>query len=583
MESEEGGGGLARIAAGVAIGGGAVGSTVGNWGCHSDNAKEKEFLVQLELGKVAGTSKFARSKEALNHSDLDKTETSMQQYQLHGSLQTGKATILCDGSQSVVNRSSIIHDHEDLPDLPSAHADSLENPMTTANDAKIMQNNDSNLSALSAKLNGDQNSKQSASPFLGIDLNAANESNIEDFNPFYPFKKLDQVDLTAASSECASTTGSSKENMSLKIWNEMKQNGFLSLPHGGIPLPKKRARQSKKRKEEELKKKMESGKGEHANRFSKVVAPSGLLSGLNPGIINHVRNSKQVRSIIAAMVTSETLERQKNGQTSRESDDSKTDLESTHNSTDYRDNQSLYRPDFFLKSQTNCDNIIKPDLGFSKEDNVSPYFQSYEGVENSFKLSAEALASETASQISNDEILGNKETLSTLSTKGANVALQWLELLRQDIKGRLAALRRSRKRVRTAIQTELPYLFSNEHYTADLESVTTTDIEQSSDIDANSGLHMARWKIIFNKMDKELSDEGKHLETWLGQVTEMLGQCDRGLKPISLETMAYVGSLDNSSLKKAGVFERESAVRAAAASIYSTCTMAMSKENVPCF
>lgn len=29
MESEEGGGGLARIAAGVAIGGGAVGSTVG--------------------------------------------------------------------------------------------------------------------------------------------------------------------------------------------------------------------------------------------------------------------------------------------------------------------------------------------------------------------------------------------------------------------------------------------------------------------------------------------------------------------------------------------------------------------------
>lgn len=65
--------------------------------------------------------------------------------------------------------------------------------------------------------------------------------------------------------------------------------------------------------------------------------------------------------------------------------------------------------------------------------------------------------------------------------------------------------------MRTAIQTELPYLFSKEHHTADLESITTTNTEQSSDVDASSGLHITRWKVIFNKMDKELSDEGKHL------------------------------------------------------------------------
>ncbi|KMZ55938.1 hypothetical protein ZOSMA_9G00380 [Zostera marina] len=527
-------------------------SDSGNIDCHSENAKEKESLVKLELGRVVGASHIKHSKEALIHSNYGLVEASMQQYQPYGSLQTGKAiSIFCDRSQSVINRCSVIP-----KDLASPHADG----------SKILRkNSDVDISSLSAKLNGGQNSKQFTSPFLGIDLNAANESNIEDFNPFYHFKKLDRVDLTDASSECASTTGSSKENMSLKMWNEMKQNGFLSLPYGGIPLPKKRGRQSKKRKENELKK-----KEEHANRFSKVVAPSGLLSGLNPGIINHVRNSKQVRSIIAAMVTSESFARQKNVQTSRESNDIKTDLESTHNSTDHRDSQSSYIP----------------DLGFSKEDNVSLYCQSYEGVEHSLKLSAGTLASETVDQTSNGEILGNKETLSTLSTKGANVAVQWLDLLRQDIKGRLAALRRSRKRVLSTIQTELPYLFSKEHHNADLESITTTNTEQFSDVDANSGLHMSRWKVIFNKMDKELSDEGKHLETWLGQVTEMLGQCDRGLKSmISLETKPFNSSSDNPSLKKVGSFERESAVRAAAASIYSTCTMVhgISKENSSCF
>ena len=85
----------------------------------------------------------------------------------------------------------------------------------------------------------------------------------------------------------------------------MKQNGFLSSSHGGIPVPKPRGRKSKN---EVLKKKMEIAKREQVDRFAKIAAPSGLLSELNPGIINHVRNSKQVHSIIEALVRSKKQE-----------------------------------------------------------------------------------------------------------------------------------------------------------------------------------------------------------------------------------------------------------------------------------
>lgn len=102
--------------------------------------------------------------------------------------------------------------------------------------------------------------------------------------------------------ECGSTCGPMEKKDPLKVWKEMKQNGFMSSSHGGVPIPKPRGRKSKA---DALKKKMEIARKEQVDRFAKVAAPSGLLNGLNPGIINHVRNSKQVHSIIEALVRSE--------------------------------------------------------------------------------------------------------------------------------------------------------------------------------------------------------------------------------------------------------------------------------------
>lgn len=92
-----------------------------------------------------------------------------------------------------------------------------------------------------------------------------------------------------------------KERDPMRIWTEMKRNGFISTltVHGGM-VPKKRGRKSKS---EILEQKMELAKREQINRFTKIAAPSGLLNDLNPGIINHVRNRKQVQTIIESLVT----------------------------------------------------------------------------------------------------------------------------------------------------------------------------------------------------------------------------------------------------------------------------------------
>jgi hypothetical protein len=139
---------------------------------------------------------------------------------------------------------------------------------------------------------------------LNMDLNA----NTYEYNPFYPYKKLGLFKSTDPS-ECGSTTGPiEEENGPLKLWNQMKENGFLSSTQREIIAPKPRGRRPKRKTEEETRKRIVHLQNEQASCFAKAAAPSGLLSGLNPGIINHVRNSKQVYSIIEAMVHSEKVE-----------------------------------------------------------------------------------------------------------------------------------------------------------------------------------------------------------------------------------------------------------------------------------
>lgn len=74
------------------------------------------------------------------------------------------------------------------------------------------------------------------------------------------------------------------------------------------------------------------------------------------------------------------------------------------------------------------------------------------------------------------------------------------------------ALRRSKKRVKNAIQMELPFLLTRE-LAPDLENKSV--LLHSSLLECprkeTLDMHMARWKNLFSQMEKSLLEEGKHL------------------------------------------------------------------------
>ncbi|XP_008792339.2 uncharacterized protein LOC103708983 [Phoenix dactylifera] len=445
-------------------------------------------------------------------------------------------------------------------------------------------------SCFPAKVDEEREHNKLNSVGIGVDLNAIEVSSMVEQNPFYPYKKLGQVKSVDAS-ESGSTTGPVEESEPLRIWKEMKQNGFLSSSHGGIPMPKQRACQPRKRKDE-FRRKAEFARREQANRFTKIAAPSGLLSGLNPGIINHVRNSKQVHSIIEAIVRSEKLDGQTQnrftdqmGSESNDTNDRRKPYNYAHGSATNQLNLSLNKLSVPSSLDRGVDMHMAEDK-FRCEISTTQFSTKDDNDALTLKLSSAITeTSENASGASTDYHSANQDNITSLSLKAATVSSQWLDLLQQDIKGRLAALRRSRRRVRNVIQTELPYLLSTEFSFSQENDPSFVHSSEAQCLKKPSQeMHVARWRSLFSQMDKALYEEGKHLENWLKQVQEMQLHCQKGLNYVCVEGLSKFGSSEDSSkLKKSEAHEQEYAVRAAAASIYSTCNLIMTTENVPCF
>ncbi|KAG8390177.1 hypothetical protein BUALT_Bualt01G0056300 [Buddleja alternifolia] len=376
---------------------------------------------------------------------------------------------------------------------------------------------------------------------IDLDLNAEHISSSINTNSFRPNKNYEYL-KSKDDSDCGSSVNDEKDLM--RVWKSLKQNNYLSTHCGAVPMPKTRSRK-KNNNDVMKKKKMELARKEQVDRFAKVAAPSGLLNGLNPGIINHVRNSKQVHSIIEALVKSERSESRDHGR--------KNDIFVEQNRIgDY----ASFGESVCLKSE-----VISGD-GDSYTGDTRIFSRMPSPCNIDEKDDPLGLQMENTSCLSNEES-ANLTSVNSLSVKAANVASQWLELLNQDIKGRLAALRRSKKRVRAVITTELPLLISREF---------------SSD-KASADAHFVRWSNIFEQMDKALYEEESHLESWLNQVKEMQLHCERGLCKSSLYHTAPIGN-DN-RLGEANNLEKDLAVRAAAASIYSTCNFVLSMENLP--
>ncbi|XP_066321149.1 uncharacterized protein [Miscanthus floridulus] len=408
---------------------------------------------------------------------------------------------------------------------------------------------------------------------LGLDLNTVDSSDAADLNPFFPYKKLGQSKVSDPS-ECGSTTGATEESESHRKWREMKQNGFLSSSHGSAMVPRPHGRASKRKRDDEFKKSTSTQHGQ-ANKSMKVAAPSGLLSGLNPGIINHVRNSKQVYSIIKAMVHSERLENE--NQPAFTSQTGKRGREVSERIQDQKYGGG------FMK----CHSLMKDNnVVFHQTLPTTLHFLPQDGDSLKLQLSsAVTMSSDRICSTSADDPASNHDYMTVLSVKAASVASQWLELLHQDIRGRLAALKRSRKRVRNALHTELPYLILTEFPSnQENESSIANTSEAGCTDKAVSEEHVARWRSLFVQMDRALQEEGKQLEKRLKQVQEMQLNCDKGLKHMTCESPLLGPMAELWKLKNPDISESEWAVQAAAASIYSTCNMVMRAENnVPCF
>ncbi|KAI3911379.1 hypothetical protein MKW98_010266 [Papaver atlanticum] len=439
-------------------------------------------------------------------------------------------------------------------------------------------------------------------------------------NPFQPSIFVCNQLKPREDSECGSSTGPIEENESLRRWKEMKQNGFLSSTSTtapvAVPPPKRRVKKTNNIKEikstnvksvnmkttnvksvsmrttkctkssDAMKKRMEIAKKEEINRFTKVAAPSGLLNGLNPGIITHVRNSKQVHSIIEALVRSEKI------QNSRKTTGAELmrEIKDGNNHTDSLANfQDLGVPSFSLSVE---DELAHTFNGSSKDaiyvaykkvcsdTSGASYFTS--GSEDDIfavKLSP-SMPPEYSSP--NIEESASKTSISSLSIKAATVASQWLELLYQDFRGRLAAIERSKKRLQSVIQIELPLLVSREFPNEQENSIICS---QSSSTNEHhyarvKDIHRSRWSGVFDQMEKQLYEEGKQLERWLNQVKEMQLHCEWGLQCVNWHDFQLQKSEDDSRLKKGSKPDKELSVMAAAASIYSTCNLVMAKGNV---
>ncbi|KAI9110737.1 hypothetical protein K1719_018175 [Acacia pycnantha] len=432
---------------------------------------------------------------------------------------------------------------------------------------------------------------------IGVDLNAEDVTSCINLGSAQSCKEHAQFKSKDVS-ESASCTGPLRQKDHMRIWREMKRNGFLSSSHGGIPVPNKRGRKSKN---DILKKNFELAKKEQVDRFSKIAAPSGLLNELNPGIINHVRNKRQVHSIIEAIV-SEKNESAKAGckqaaQFSGVSTEvNKRDLEyvtesGKHQHSFHREEGTLHNPAGSRKAKRHQ---MAMDDSWTLEGKVGENDTCLEEKERfksggsfthlaeddilALKLSSLTKASVSSSSQSNEES-SNFPSVSSLSLKAATVASQWLELLHQDIKGRLSALRRSRRRVRAVINTELPYLmskeFSNVQEKDSFGMNTTTGIPHS----IIAEMHRTRWTSLFDQMDEALAEEEKQLESWLNQVKEKQLLCDQGLQHVNWNATYGLQQLGTAEKDSRVSSEKELAVSAAAASIYSTCSFLLSSES----
>ncbi|KAK8952890.1 hypothetical protein KSP40_PGU007774 [Platanthera guangdongensis] len=316
----------------------------------------------------------------------------------------------------------------------------------------------------------EKNSYKSDLVALDVDLN----------DPFYPYKKLGQVE-SADPSECGSTTGPIEINESMRKWNEMKQNGFVSTFQVKSLIPLAQKFKPTKKNNENIKKKVDTTRRKQSNMHTMVSASSQILSGLNPGIIKHVRNSKQVNSILKAMLQNEMLEKQETERSNSEIERGTNKVcngwkahsnASAHGHLELSLNKPL-NPCSSNKKQYNDPKMPKPEFPLECDD---------DSLTLKLSSSATTMVAVHADKTTNADLSTNQEDISSLSYK---------------------ALKRSKKRVKNAILKELPCIFVRDPHSKQHNGGSTKETLDE---------HLVRWKALFSQMEMSLILEENQLK-----------------------------------------------------------------------
>ncbi|XP_059431208.1 uncharacterized protein LOC132164678 isoform X2 [Corylus avellana] len=316
-------------------------------------------------------------------------------------------------------------------------------------------------------------------------------SSIEDRDP-----------LGNASESASCNAHLEKRDAMMKLWQEMKQNGFL-LPPACTPAPGKDA--MKHRHDMASRKKKVAKIEQQVNRFTKVVAPSGLLEELNPGIINRLRNSKHVYSVIGALVRGEKLENTRSMQQSRFKKKIRdNDLNERSNTLSGGSQVSGYlmcqsRP---MHINSEHEGGVACDLSVAVRKGEDHGDDKHEVRSWSFENTA------------SENVKSDYETVSTENTSSQEESAETAMDSPFDPK----ALRCSRMRVQDVLQQELPFLISKE-FSSIKKDDQFSAVECPISIIACS--HQVKWTALFGQMDEALQEEMNHLEIWLNQVEEM--------------------------------------------------------------
>ncbi|XP_050218716.1 uncharacterized protein LOC126669315 [Mercurialis annua] len=296
---------------------------------------------------------------------------------------------------------------------------------------------------------------------------------------------------------------------------KVHDNAEVLLSDEVIVMPK---RQTKRRVVDPSNRSREVAKVQRLDRFNKLAAPSGLLNEVNPGIINRMRSSEQVYSVIKALV------RRDDDQNVRVDCQGKNLVEKDGNECSNSLSRSNELELCFNTAET-LSHITKhkevvADLGVAMIK-----IEENEGDDVKLSLTS-SRESETATSCISSEKSMQTASVDSLSQQGTTIASQWLKCLHQDVTSRLAALRKSQMRVQDVIQTELPLILARE-FAVNLENKQFS--AAGSPISAVD-MHQAKWNSMFHRMDQELSEEANQLEHWLNQVIEIQSHNNHGFQ-----------------------------------------------------